>query len=242
MSGLSYKKSNNKRYEEGFTLPMVMVMLVVAAMIGATLFQKSQRDEYWNPKVDTHQQLERFAEVLASYQRQHKVLPCPASRTVAITDAAHGVANCSLASPAVVTSSGVLIGAIPYKALNLSVDHSGDAWGNKITYAVTQTLTNSGTYMASNGTIRIQTPAGLISTEAAFVLVSHGVDAKGAFRNNIAGTTPLVACGTAAGGTDFENCNNNNTFFSGQLNRTPGANYYDDHLVWRPVDYTAKNM
>lgn len=228
-------------HEEGFTLALVAILLVVAAMVGATIFHKSKRDEFWNPKVNTQKNMEKIVDVLVSYQREFQQLPCPASRTVSITSAAHGVANCALGSPAVSTSGGVRIGAIPYKTLNLSVDISGDDWGNKYTYAVTQTLTVPGTgagqFMVSNGTINVGglTPA---ITDAAFVLVSHGPDAKGAYRN--AGTNMLIAC--TAAGTDLENCDNDNTFFSGTLSKAAGATHYDDHLLWRPVDYTAQNM
>lgn len=231
-------------HEEGFTLALVAILLVVAAMIGATVFHKSKRDEFWNPKVDTQKNMEKIVDVLVSYQREFQQLPCPASRTVDISSPAHGVANCGLSSPAMSTSGGVLIGALPYKTLNLSVDISGDAWGHKYTYAVTQVLTAPGTYMSSIGSITVNgvlvDVAGIPTpvTDAAFVLVSHGPDAKGAYRN--AGANMLVGC--TAAGTDLENCDNDNVFLYGTLSKAAGATHYDDHLLWRPVDYTAQNM
>lgn len=235
MARANIKKGNQ---EDGFTLALVAVLLVVAAMIAATVFHKSKRDEFWNPKVDTQRNMEKIVDVLVSYQREFQHLPCPALPTLDITDTDHGKANCSIP-----LTGGVYVGAVPYKTLNLSVDISGDAWGNKYTYAATLNLTKpgdaAGEFMLSQGSIQVNDADGEVTDEAAYVLVSHGPDSKGAYRN--AGTNMLVECDDLPG-LDQENCDNNDTFYFGTLNKEAGADHYDDHLLWRPVDYTAQNL
>lgn len=229
---MARKKHQHAKNEDGFTLALVAVMLIIAAMVGATIFQKSNRDEFWIPKVETQKKLQKITDVLIAYQREYKKLPCPAPRNVQLASANHGVAPTSCAGSA-------LYGAVPYKTLGLSREYGVDTWGNKIFYAVTQSLTSDATYMSSTGTLTVN-DNGEIHTNAAFVLVSHGPDNKGAFREN--GTSAPIPCGTATGGRDFENCNDNTTFFVGSVNKVSGTDHYDDHVIWKPVDTAAQNM
>jgi Tfp pilus assembly protein PilX len=220
--------------QEGFSLFLVAILLVVAAITATTALHQSTRDNFWNPRVETQQKLTQIANAIALYQRLESRLPCPASLSLAQSNANHGVENA-----AACTAPGTVVyGAVPYKALQIPEETSVDAWGNKIRLSVTKSLTTTvgfGTTGAA-GTITVNAPTGNQSTEAAFVLVSHGPDNKGAHRN-FSGTGP-TAC-TAGTGLDVENCDNDTTFYVAPIIDEAGASHFDDHVEWNTIDYTA---
>jgi type II secretory pathway pseudopilin PulG len=146
----------------------------------------------------------------------------------------------------------VLIGSIPYAALGLSVQDAMDGWGNRMTYAISEYLTNADTtkgpyYGDDYGVIGLNqlvlNPAtheelGIVGSvngtlgQNAFQLMflSHGPDGKGTYNYN----GKLVAACTGAG-RDIENCDGDATFLSadkgsntGIYNTVPGANFFDD--------------
>lgn len=228
-----FGKYRNSQGEEGFTLFLVATLLIIAAMVAATVLQQSSRDEFWNPKTETQRKLETIVSALEYYQRTNQRLPCVASLTVASTNASHGVEQ------ALCTGSGIRIGAIPYRTLQLQEEMAMDSWGNKFLYAVTEELTDSSDYMSGGvGNIQVNDEGGTLTTQAAFVVVSHGPDAKRAYTYR--GGALVSACNSAQG-RDQENCDDDGVFNQFSLNLVAGVNFYDDQIVWREVDYTAQN-
>lgn len=227
-------KRSSRVGEEGFTLFFMAVLLVVAAMVAATVLQQSSRDEFWNPKTDTQRKLEAIVKALEFYQRTNQKLPCVASLTATSADAAHGYEN-----PALCVGGGIRIGAIPYRTLQLQEEMARDSWGNKFLYAVTEDLEDSGDYMNGEGAILVNDAGGMLTDKAAFVVVSHGPDGKGAYSNR--GGAQVSACNSVSG-LDQENCDNDSVFNQLSLNQVAGANFFDDQVVWREVDYTAQNF
>lgn len=239
------KTPKNRKQEEGFTLILVSALLVVAAIVAASAMQKSKRDEYWNPRVDTEKKLLRIAEVLVAYQRENQVLPCVAPRNVLPSVSTHGQAlNCGAANVAAASaqSGTVRIGLLPYKTLGLSASMSQDEWGNNFTYAVNVPLaTNTTSYMSGTGTINIGHKYSIngVTTAAAFVIISHGPDIKGAYRFN--NSTQMKSC-TATAGADRENCDDDALFYIDTLDPVASGTFFDDQVIWREVDSAAQNM
>lgn len=224
--------------QEGFTLPLVAAMLLVAAMIAASVLQKSNRDEFWNPKVETQKRLQHITDLLVAYQRNNGRLPCPASRLLAYNNVNEGVerttsgnactgSDTSNPSGTVYISSNanmVRIGTVPFKTLGLPREYGEDAWGNKLIYAVTAYYTSTANFQAatgnSNGRVRIDTyhrtnptNAGAsftLSNRAAFVLISPGPDGKGAFKANSTATAAPIACGSTGAAGDGRDSENCN--------------------------------
>lgn len=144
---------------------------------------------------------------------------------------------------AVTVKDRVIIGAVPYIDLGISVRDSLDGWGNRLTYAVSQYLTAAGTYSESCGAITVQTWNPLTSTASTsffngvasshlFVLLSHGASGAGAY--SYYGV--LRPC--TAGTRDEENCDNDATFLlpggsaaDTVFSTAPGATFYDDAFV-----------
>ncbi len=148
----------------------------------------------------------------------------------------------------------VLIGAIPIRSIRdvnvpdgyanlISDELSLDGWKNKLTYAVSATMTNSSTYNPSWGVIDAVNenyqPTANINGDGQYALISHGPDGKGAFTQHGAlkqncGTivkdfsvTPVGVTSTAR---DNENCHDQDTTFMQSIfmSRAGGATYYDD--------------
>ena len=142
----------------------------------------------------------------------------------------------------------VLVGSLPYYDLGLTIKESLDGWGNRFTYAVsfyeTQTAgppigVKSG-FEDDLGAINVQKssygamtagqyPGTGTANSWPFVIISHGIDGKGAY--DYYGRQ--IPC--TAGALDTENCNGDSTFIlSGNTvadnlySTAKGANYYDD--------------
>jgi prepilin-type N-terminal cleavage/methylation domain-containing protein len=155
----------------------------------------------------------------------------------------------------------VLIGAVPIVTLadqtsfsyrNIPINTSLDGWRNKLTYAVSERLSSSGTFSPLDGVIQILdengNPVGGINNDAHYTLFSHGKDAVGAYSaqgrrltlcaSGIYGdpdgppATPTNPPGTLAK-ADIENCNANAIFTLG-LNyaEADGPMHYDDILTF----------
>jgi hypothetical protein len=246
---MNMRKGKCSDQEEGFTLFIVAVLLVVAAMIATTAMQQSNRDMYWVPKTDTQENMSKVVAALEAYQREYKKLPCVAARNTATSAATYGQvmnSNCaaagstSAASIRVDAGGGVYvrIGVVPFKELQLQQQYAEDAWGNKLLYAVTERLTNTATYMGQTGAITVQDASGTLASDAAFVVLSFGVDRVGGYRSKKG--TEFQACGATAG-IGQENCDADAIFRMNAQSPAPGASHYDDQLVWKQVDAYAQS-
>jgi prepilin-type N-terminal cleavage/methylation domain-containing protein len=157
------------------------------------------------------------------------------------------------------TGDSVLIGAVPYNIMNnggagnppllpastanselLPGNTTFDGWGNRLTYAVTEALTNSATYNPYSGGISVEDENGLSLLELPgtvhFVLISHGDDGVGAYTRN---GTLVSNCNNGA--LDGQNCQRANaTYVSALRSLASGPDYYDDMV--RYISYTASTI
>lgn len=189
--------------------------------------------------------MREIADALRAYRIRTGHLPCPASYSTVYGSAEYGrqvnAGDCTYTvAPAgttrVETSTGsgiwVLTGTVPIRDLLMRDTFLKDQYGDRITYSVAQLLTASGTYDDNDGVITIKDSGGNDAiTEGAYVLISHGKDGKGAYRE---GTGSLkVACGATAN-VDVENCNGDTVFIDAMFNDGQVvASYYDDTLIWK---------
>jgi prepilin-type N-terminal cleavage/methylation domain-containing protein len=249
-------KAQSPRQARGRTSGFSLVELAIAlAVIGLvlgttlTLYQGYIRTKAEND-TETRQELIRIA--IARFVATNGRLPCPARPNLATTNASSGVEQCTPVGGAtgVTATAGfrgmgqVLVGSLPFASLNMSIVDGYDGWGSSFTYAVTQSLTDAGTFNESNGGIRLVSfdAAGAATTLAnprvvtsngaqqdsfMFAVVSHGPDKKGSF--TVAGIAQTACTGTAR---DVQNCNRTATFAISPRNYIgTGANFYDDAFV-----------
>lgn len=242
MTGSSLSSTHGARAQRGFTLIEMSVCVIVLGLITAALiapYNLYQRNKLlsYNEQV-----MQTVTSAIAAYKERNGFLPCPANAALASGDANFGHGNC-------IVGANFTVGVVPVWDLNLPYQAMLDAYNNKLTYAVTNSLTNNIVTDDAAGAVaptgcfgpgQIQIEDGNIATRPAimgrcaeFVVVSHGPDGKGG--RGLDAAAAGVPCGVTA--LDVENCNGDasgifvdaNTNILGDINN---ANYFDDTLVY----------
>jgi type II secretory pathway pseudopilin PulG len=233
----------------GFSLLEMAVVLIIAGILIVPLIKGL--DVYFQYK-DSQTTKDNIAEVnraIAGFVQLNGRLPCPARIDATPSDPDFGEEqNCATTLPGEVpgaiagTDTQIVIGAVPFRDLNIRPSDTIDGWDNRLTFAVTKRLAIATTppptnpqplnvalgtiaYEDSNG-ISLVTPA----NTAIYALVSHGEKGDGAHTSEGILKSP---CPTVGATVDFENCNNDSLFVSlpkdNERNYADGAQYFDDY-------------
>lgn len=214
--------------QRGFTLLELSIALVVIGIVVAGGLSMSTSMVERQAYVQTGNQMDEIDKALDAYVSVNKHLPCPAEPTLQLETTNFGKARLSCND-----TGGIAIGMLPIRTLGLRDRYSADEYGNRYTYAVTSALTTTSTdYESASGKIIIRdtNDAYNIVNDAAYVVVSHGSDGKGAYRYETA--TQAAACN---GGKDSENCDGNGIFRNTRFNRgSVAGNWFDDTVRFRP--------
>ena len=247
--------------ERGFTLiEMAIVVVIIGLLLSGSLLAVSPVIQ--GSKVsDTNARLDRLEQAITVYVIQNGCLPCPADRGLASTSANAGWANngaiyygpthttnaqaCS--GTATCNAAGVFVGVLPWNTLGISEADITDAWGNRISYAVTGGLTTTAgtsmvrtppsTYPAGTQVI-VNTAAVSQATNGAYVLISYGPDLTYANTATTGAARPPAAY--TFGATDASGRNNpanhgtaTVAFAQGDYVGTPSTAHFDDLVRWR---------
>lgn len=234
---------------QGYSLIEAMIVLVIISLASASYLQLKTFSVDASNIAKINNQLNEIQLAIDAYASLKGHLPCPARLNAAPDTANYGAAtDCTAAAVSGVTDSGsgtdvVRTGALPTKELNLSPSMMIDPWGNRITYAVIKSLgTSKANYDAyssnSSYVIRVNDSSGnmINSTNSsttkkevvAYVVVSHGKDARGAYNET---GTQVVACGSVL---DSENCDLDETFIDTGYNSVSSTSY-DDFIRWKSL-------
>jgi len=250
----------------GFTLiEMAIVMVVIGLVVSGGLAAVAPIVRQ-GKVVETNQKLDRIQSALKLYAIQNGCLPCPANGALPSTTAGnrHGEAQDSANAyyntgcrGTGVTGCRAAAGSsvVPWVNLGLAEEEVTDAWGNRISYALSTTAANvhqentpadglpcptlgtETTY--SDGICRATTqyPEGEffvndadgtnLTEEALYVLISHGPDRLGGY----AGITATQAASPAGGTTQAENADGDTPFVQDDPIDID-ANYFDDITRW----------
>jgi len=237
--------------EKGFTLleiAVVMIMLGLVIAPAASMYHQHRIDKDIEKVEDD---IAQITNALGSYRATYGRYPCPAATNIGPGNAVYGFEfanNCTASAPAAgscsngvctrhnsVSTRDVIIGSIPYKALNLQESNSFDSGINRYVYAVTLDLTSNVSFNMSGGGISVLdtndmsksliTPKG----EAHFVVLSHG-------KNGFGGISRSGASGSAcASGSavEQENCDSDAAFAAGGYD----IDDFDDRVAYfTPVE------
>lgn len=221
------------RNENGLTLLelavglMILGLLITPVIASYNLYIKEQQ------KVDSDGHIQSVQSALQKYVTRNGRYPLPAARTARMGSAGYGqqFAGVFIACAPNINqpcrtdgyrdtvadpdtdNDKVLIGDVPSAELGLPADLTIDGYGNKLTYAVSEYLTNAATFQEDRGVIKIHDAASAMtdrtgtSSDVHYLVFSHGQNGKGAF--NINGIM-VSACN--APGVDVENCDNDALF------------------------------
>ena len=134
----------------GFSLLELSVVLIVIGLVAGFGVSLGNNILSGSDRISTQQRLSNIRTTLDNFVQKNGYLPCPASRTDAVTDANFGVErrsalgnNCTPLGgdtdpvlAGVAPADQAYIGALPVTTLGLPAAYAADAWGNKFLYAV----------------------------------------------------------------------------------------------------------
>lgn len=245
----------HRRMNSGYTLIQLSIsILILGLMIGPAAMV------YGNYKktMDRETTFKNVVGAIDSIQLRRSGsgdYPCPAPMTASRDDPAYGgaLADCpgvgSTSIPIGSCSNGicveegrggarVLVGAVPFRDLQMDELRSYDAYGSRLVYAVTESMTDDSTFDPSLGAVFIEGENGQSVVEpagsASFIIFSPGPNHVGGYTLD---GVARVACGGL--GRDVMNCNPGFSggtpkpearYIAAYENSRPGADYFDDQV------------
>ena len=137
------------------------------------------------------------------------------------------------------TDDAILIGALPYLDIGMTVNDALDGHGQLLTYIVTEQLLDETTFDIDAYGVNLRSlpaPSALnptpppVNSRVPYLIISHGENRMGAYTP---GRFVAVPCAGTVGvdGLDIENCDGDNQFVSDYGRNDNPANYYDDKVV-----------
>lgn len=221
--------------QQGYTLIELAVVMVILGLLIApafglyTLYIKDQR------KQQTESAMQSAQNAVGGFRSLYGRYPCPAPADAAPGSAEYGYEDCSATAPGVVTATSnntalanrdVLIGALPFRELNMQERDSIDGHGMRLSYSVTRSLTDSATFDTQNGGISIVdiNDDSLVTPpdSAHFTIISASAINAGARTREGAETEPCPGAGPEA-----ENCDGDSVFRASSLRAD-----FDDHIAY----------
>lgn len=236
--------------QSGFTLIELSLVLIIVSLLILPLLAMYTNYVIGKRITDTNENIETSTNYISTFFSATGRYPCPADPALAPTAANYGVESCVVTGSIVSTpglrtaANTVLIGAVPITTIRnvLSAGDDGffpsastlDGWDNRLTYAVTSSLTTTGTYKFYDGQVgavdEFASNTAGINNDAHFAIVSHGANGSGAFSSF---GTAVAVC-PAAGSRENENCNGDARFMAALgVYEGAGANYFDDIAYFR---------
>ncbi len=204
-----------------------------------------------NCTVETARQFSAIKESINKFVAKENHYPLPANPTLQADDTKNGEsvdvldAASELTGATAPSGGKIYIGALPFQSLGLSKDFAADCYGNKLTYAVAELLTNPsdiGGYSDFSvfGNLAIERPVGVglaretQLADAAYVVLSHGIDGVGATKAN--GALIANPCTATNPPTNLQqlNCDQNTAFVDASYNAgvDAGVAYFDDAVLY----------
>ena len=265
----SMKQISDDNLIRGYTL----IQLAVAIMIlGLMIAPAAVLYNNYKKTTDFENTYKNVSASVDNIQLRRSTLgayPCPAPIDAARDDAAYGgaLSDCpGTGSTAIATGTcengicveagrggeRVLVGAVPFRELQLDEMRSYDAYGSRLLYSVTEAQTDEDTFNPMAGAIYIAGENGesVIEPEggASFIVLSPG-------RNHVGGYTMdgVLRQSCAGVGRDRANCNPGfeggtpkaeARYVAAFESSVPGTNFFDDQLsyftqvetpYWRPT-------
>lgn len=233
MSDKLVNKADLAKSNKGFTLIELSIVIIILSLIIAPLFAMLQAQKKEQEVVQEETVNERVVAALALFLRQNSRYPCPANRDLGPGDANFGGEQCTAGvGTGVVMNGGVLIGALPVKALNLPFQSAANSHGWKYIYAITDDLTDTTTFDGV-GNIEIVDKDNnpFVAQPVPFVIANPGKDGKGA--NNLYGGASGIGCLSTA--RDAENCDDDRRFREADFatkSSLDDPEFYDDTISY----------
>jgi len=204
----------------GFTLVELAIVLIIVSLLTGGLMMSLSAQVQQRQRSETQQQLTDIRDALLGYAASHSALdgkpyfPCPDTTGDGLED--RNGNSCINAS-----------GQLPWGDLGLG---NQDAWGNRFDYRVHANFSNNanGFTLGSSANLKVCEQATCTTTLASSlpaVVFSHGPNGLGAV------TSQNANLPAATGADEVENNNADPTFVF-HPPTPPGANEFDDLVIW----------
>ena len=253
----SMKRVKPRRYRivraYGFSLvELSIVLAIISVTLGGALTIATKKTES-DKANETEQKLNEIEQALEQYVIDNQRLPCPAdgSKTIDATSAnAFGVAgsadDSSCGDANFNDGANVYLGVVPVKTLGLSDETMIDGWGRRISYAVDYRFANNnvtnedcdGTtstvclQYTSAGGITVNDASGTArTTEAVYVLVSHGKNGHGAYPYY--GSSTRISFPSSVDDDEEDNSGSDSPFDAVFVQKT-ATGTFDDEVRYKP--------
>lgn len=245
------KLITNCRKNSGFSLIELTFVIVIVAMVISTIIFTTQARLDVARIYTTKERIQIIIDSIERYAESFGHLPCPAQMDAnRQTDNDYGWAtgsaaayatdpqgNCPQAISVASHASGDIVkGMVPVKSLIPALDPqiAVDGWGNRFSYIIMENYSvrdnyaGTGSYTTASISIanHPNTGSGYSSeatSEAVYVLISHGPNGHGAYRDRD-GAQITISSPT---NDDTENTDTDRVFSQSM----PLAEYYDDILI-----------
>lgn len=194
-------KQTKAHYQKGYTLIELSISITIVALMisgGLTVYTKKQTSDRYRT---TWEKIDQIEQAIEAFVLVEGYIPCPALGEEVETSATFGVS--AYTSP----NCDNLTGMLPVRTLNVPDDLAYDGWQHKFTYVVATGMGNTEDFaddINNLGDISVTDLVGNERTQlnqtsakgAAYVLVSHGPNALGAWLKNVAGTFTAPVAGS----------------------------------------------
>ena len=244
---------------------MAIVILIVSILATGALSVYFSLDS--GVKIDENKRkLAHIYNAIGVYVQENGRLPCPAPINVARSlDVSYGVASSTptckdsgVYASNVTGHENLMYGMLPVQDLNLALDYSLDAYGNKFTYIVDSRFTTS----ASTNGFGSTDPTGImtindvtssqthkITDDALFVIISHGRNSFGSFGENLTSISNAPSDSDENENyeiTSFDNTNHDADFDNIFIHDALDNEIFDDYVFFKTrdniiVDFRAYN-
>lgn len=194
----------NKKIKSAYSLLELSIALAIISVLiaGGISVSGGVTD---SAKINiTKQKMDIIYKAMGSFLTTNERLPCPALLTTLKTDTSNygnevgAPGNCTVSGAGVQISGNLIYGMIPVATLGLSAEMGEDAFGSKFVYMIDRRFTiNSAAAPSASGFAGVTTVifsvdetfgsvTSRVTSEAIFILMSHGPNKNGAFPANSA--------------------------------------------------------
>lgn len=238
---------------KGFSLLELSIVLVIMSVITGIGVSSGIAVLATARISATNQKIARIEEALMAFRIANDRLPCPAPITATsgsstygtetATSAACAATGIATANNSVGTAIKIAEGTIPFATLGLPGDFMYDGWGNRFRYAVDTDMVTQGSFSATGvgalcGGATVETgpnyPASTVrSSNATYVILSHGANAHGAYTKN-----GVIQNSNSANSDEQTNCHCDASANVG----TYSANYVQESPVTQDTTNPLKNF
>ncbi|MBL6664418.1 MAG: type II secretion system protein [Rickettsiales bacterium] len=214
------------------SLVVLIISILVVGSISASITTVNKA-KY----KSTKERMDVIYRAMGNYLVNNGALPCPAAINLVDSSASYGLSgsgagDCNNSSEDVFDGGTNLVyGMVPIQDLNLPSDMAKDGFGTKFTYIVNVNFTDPSHIVfdgsgAGNISINEAVSGGTqpITTEAMFVLISHGENKFGGFNSNSSTQNPV------------SNDNDESSNYGGTFNTGDNTAIFDNSFVAKSIN------